>query len=81
MMEVVKLTPARLRALEVIAAQEAKGPGVYARYSNETNLAAGTVYWQSADWLVKNELAWYPSGSTWLVLTEAGRTLAAAHRL
>lgn len=80
-MKVAKLTPARLRALEVLAAQEAKGPGVYARYSNETNLAAGTVYWQSADWLLKNELAVYPSNSPYLALTEAGRTLAHAHRL
>ena len=48
----LNLTPARRRALEVLAATHPRA----ARYSNLTAIpeapAVGLVYWQSADWLL-----------------------------
>lgn len=49
------LTPARRRALEVMAATHPRP----ARVSNTTTKTAGVplVYWQTADWLVAEGLA------------------------
>lgn len=65
----MKLTPARQRGLDVIAACEPRD----ARESNVTDLRLGLVYWQTARWLVEHGLAYYPTGSTLLALTPAGR--------
>jgi hypothetical protein len=63
------LTPARRRALEVLAATHPRP----ARVSNTTTRTAGValVYWQSADWLVAEGLAGATDGGG-LVLTAAG---------
>lgn len=71
------LTPARKRGLAVLADVH---PGA-ARESNVTSLRAHYVYWQTAKWLVGEELAYYPSGSTMLALTETGVELAKAEGL
>lgn len=71
-----KLTPARRRALEVLADRHRKGR--CARVSNTTDLDEGLLYWQSAEWLVAQglaepigaELGW-PS-NTYLRITPAG---------
>lgn len=47
----VKLTKARRRALETLAVDGR------AQVSNVTDQDAGYVYWQSAEWLVANDLA------------------------
>jgi hypothetical protein len=68
------LTPARRRAIEVMAAIHPRP----ARVSNTTMSntttrtgGAGLVYWQSADWLVEQGLA-QATDSGGLVLTAAG---------
>lgn len=68
------LTPARRRALEVLAATHPR-PG---RYSNETKIGSDTraplIHWQAADWLVDQGVvvaAGIP-GSPQLQLTDAG---------
>ena len=63
-------TPARARGFKVLVDHGE------ARYSNTTNAATGDVYWQTANWLVESGLAYYPSGSSVLHLTQAGRALA-----
>lgn len=68
------LTPARRRGFDVLVAQQAERK--LARESNTTDPAKGYVYWQTCKWLVTNELAYYPSGSTMLALTSAGHELA-----
>jgi hypothetical protein len=69
------LTPARRRALEVLAATHPRP----ARVSNATTKAAGAalVYWQSADWLVEQGLA-SATDAGGLVLTAAGVIAAKA---
>lgn len=68
-----QLTTARKRALVILrrAAEEERS----VRISNQTTDA--TVYWQSADWLVKNGLA-EVVGFDRLLLTAAGRDIARA---
>lgn len=63
------LTPARRRALEVMAATHPRP----ARVSNSTTRTVGValVYWQSADWLIAQGLA-CAVDSGGLVLTAAG---------
>jgi hypothetical protein len=70
------LTPARRRALEVVARH-----GDFGRESNVTDLDRGLVYWQSADWLVSEGVcSWY--GSTRMLgLTAYGREVARAEGL
>jgi len=70
----VKLTPARRRALNVLAAGHRDGRAL--RVSNETNDAC--VYWQSADWLVANGLAVITDAGQRIQLTDAGRHVAGA---
>ncbi len=74
------LTPARRRALEVLAAAHPR-PG---RYSNETKRGGDTnvalLHWQAADWLVDQGLvvaAGMP-GAPQLTLTTAGIIAAKA---
>lgn len=72
------MTPARRKAL---AALVQAAPGA-ARVSNETVIELGYVYWQSADWLLAEELArnaygagglgWEGVRPTHLFLTEKG---------
>lgn len=69
-------TPARAAGFAVLVAQQAAGR--YARESNCTDTNAGYVYWQTARWLVEQDLAYFPSGSTWLALTAKGRERASA---
>lgn len=70
------LTSARRQGLEVLVAAGGRG-----RRSNSTLLAAGPVayiYWQTADWLVKEGLAYHPRGHTgheYVELSAAGRRL------
>ncbi len=63
------LTPAKRRALEVLAATHPRP----ARVSNTTARTAGValVYWQSADWLTAEGLARVTDAGG-LVLTAAG---------
>jgi len=72
-MKSAKLTPARRRALEVLAKAEKSGHDV--RISNVTNAAC--VYWQSADWLISNGLAELYAYDH-IRFTSAGRDIAAA---
>jgi hypothetical protein len=70
------LTPARRKALNTLATARSAGRSV--RVSNETNESA--VYWQSADWLVGEGLAYVttaPDG-VHIQLTDAGRHVAGA---
>jgi hypothetical protein len=69
------LTPARRRALEVLAATHPRP----ARVSNTTARPAGAalVYWQSADWLIDEGLA-SATDAGGLVLTAAGVIAAKA---
>lgn len=63
------LTPPRRRALVVLAKVGR------ARISNATSAARRTVYWQTAQWLVRNGLAedrWRPV----ITLTPVGREVA-----
>lgn len=64
-----KLTPARRRALAALAQHDGIG-----RYSNTTDPDAGTIYWQTADWLITHGYA--TRGPDFLTLTHAGRQLA-----
>jgi hypothetical protein len=48
-----RLTPARRAAVAVFAVPGREA----ARYSNVTDVGSGTVYWQSADWLVASGYA------------------------
>lgn len=66
----LKLTPARRRALEVVANP---GPLRAALVSNVTDRAKGFVYWQSADWLVAEGLAEWTAPRLRLRPTERGR--------
>ena len=68
------LTPARRRALEVIAATHPRP----ARVSNVTTRTAGAplVYWKTADWLTAEGLT-RVTDTAGLVLTAAG--VAACH--
>ena len=68
----VELTPARGHGIEAMAKMH---PGL-ARESNRTYVFGGLVYWQTARWLVDNELAYFPSGSVMLRFTPAGYELA-----
>lgn len=47
-----RLTPARLRALLVLAAHDGT-----ARESNSTSIESGLIYWQSLDWLLSEGYA------------------------
>ena len=72
------LTDARKRALRVLLDHEASGHLV--RISNQTSVPGQCVYWQSADWLIREGLATMPGGG-WgdtLTLTDAGREAAKA---
>lgn len=66
------LTPARKKALGVLLAAEGRHT---VRISNQTTDA--TVYWQSADWLIKNGLAELVAFE-YLELTDAGRDISKA---
>lgn len=75
------LTPARLRALEVLAATHPR-PG---RYSNETKIGTDTraplVHWQAADWLIEEALVSCSTAvaeEARLTLTDAGLIACAA---
>jgi hypothetical protein len=68
------LTPARRRGFEVLVDQQNRGR--LARESNVTSADLGAVYWQTAQWLVARDLARFPSGSTWLALTDRGVAFA-----
>lgn len=66
-----KLTPARRRALATLVLADRQGRTL--RISNETN--DGCVYWQSAAWLQRENLAvsfWTPTAAR-IELTDAGR--------
>ncbi len=52
-----QLTPARWRAMQVMARADEEAGWTGAWRSNSTSLDAGLVYWQSADWLVDAGLA------------------------
>jgi hypothetical protein len=67
-----KLTPARRGGLEALAARPTA-----ARRSNRTDWEHGYVYWQTADWLVDQDLARRTGhvGDDQLALTDTGRTL------
>lgn len=67
----MRLTPARVRGLQVLAAQDPDS----ARESNTTDLARGLIYWQTVRWLIAEGLAYYPTGSTLVDFTAAGRDL------
>jgi hypothetical protein len=69
-----KLTDARRRGLLVAEGQQAEYGR--SRISNVTDEAAGYVYWQTARWLVDEELAVVEG--EFLALTDAGRRLAQA---
>jgi len=71
-MSVRELTGPRRRGLEALLA---KYPDV-GRRSNVTDAKLGYVYWQTADWLVAEGLAYFPSGETILGLTAQGLKLA-----
>ena len=60
-------TAARARALGTMARHD----GI-ARVSNVTDPAGGTVYWQSADWLVAEGLAEHVGSSGSIALTYSG---------
>lgn len=64
------LTPARRRALEVLAATHPRP----ARVSNTTTKTAGValIYWQSADWLTGQSPNLAQVVDSGLVLTAAG---------
>jgi hypothetical protein len=67
-------TPARLLGLVALFRQA----GYVGRRSNSTNVDAGYVYWQTADWLVARELAkseWHQGGE-YLRLTDRGVAIA-----
>lgn len=69
-----QLTPARVRALKILAI----APGHRARYSNVTRLAPPRIYWQIADWLIKEGYAVEPGPPTYfetIELTDKGREL------
>ncbi len=71
-----KLTPARRRALAVLAAAERTNTTV--RWSNLTSqpdVKHPCVYWQTCDWLVEQGLA-VEDGIRLIRLTPAGRVLA-----
>lgn len=70
----MKMTAPRERGFRVLVAEQAEGR--LARESNATSEAAGYVYWQTVRWLITSELAYFPSGSTHLALTDKGRELA-----
>lgn len=74
----MRLTAARRRGLEALLAVHPHS----ARRSNETVIAAGYVYWQTADWLIREGLAeWQPgSGRTYLHLSDCGLELAEGRR-
>jgi len=75
----LKLTPARRKALAVLA--DADASGVNVRVSNATTppgAPAPAVYWQVVDWLVKQGLA-VDEGRR-VVLTPEGRRAAEEQR-
>ena len=64
------LTPARKRALAVLATGEP------ARISNATDAAKRYVYWQTADWLLQHGLALKSADLQTISITEVGRAAA-----
>lgn len=75
----MRLTDARRRGLEALLTVHPHS----ARRSNETVIAAGYVYWQTADWLIREGLAEWQPGSgqtclprTYLRLSDRGLELA-----
>lgn len=71
----LKPTVAQRKALEVLRRNHPRP----VRESNATEFG-GTeprVYWQTARWLSANGLVVYPSGSTYMRLTDAGADFAA----
>lgn len=71
MAEKLKLTPARLNGLRELASNG------QARISNRTD--AGTVYWQTATWLIERKLA-FRIGLERLLITDLGRETWEAQR-
>lgn len=69
-----QLTAARKRALAVLL--QAKLEDRLVRISNET--AEDRIYWQSADWLIRNGLAETLAVGEYLALTAAGVDIARA---
>lgn len=75
----LKITPARREALRALIEPDARRPRRrQGRRSNVTNVKFGYVYWQTADWLVANELAFIDlrRGAEALLLTARGLELA-----
>lgn len=72
-----KLTPARLKALQVLVVNE--DANHFVMYSNQTDLR-GSIYWQTADWLLDVGYAARRHGKA-LILTDAGRDRAKAEGL
>lgn len=73
----MKVTPPRRRGLAVLARFDGPRSPRTARVSNTTDAELGYVYWQTANWLVDEGLAYYPTGSTLLALTNKGRAAVA----
>lgn len=71
-MSAAKLTRPRRQGLAVLL----DWSPACVRRSNVTDLGAGYVYWQTADWLVAQGYAYFPSGSDHLMLTPDGAALA-----
>lgn len=71
-MAAAALTPARKRALAVLLSAAGRHT---VRISNQTTDA--TVYWQSADWLIRTGLAELVA-LEYLELTDGGRDIAQA---
>lgn len=76
----MRLTDARRRGIEALLTVH---PHFAGRRSNVTRVSKGYVYWQTADWLVRNGLAeWLPgSGRTYLRLTDRGVEVAQELRI
>lgn len=64
----MNITKARRAGLDTLAAVYPE-PG---RVSNVTNPQLGYVYWQTAHWLIDNELAFEPVGYPSIALTSRG---------
>ena len=67
-----RLTKPRARGLAALAGRY---PGA-GRISNVTDEAVGYVYWQTARWLIENELAFSPGGEPSIMLTPRGVDVA-----
>lgn len=73
------LTPARKRALEVMAQAETNGYLVHVSNVTTTLNRRPRVYWQTADWLIASGFAeLLGGGGADIRLTDAGRDLVKA---